>query len=220
MAFFGTPAKTEQVNRFTPQQMQQQAGVGQLGYQGLQNTPLDFNPIRQRIMREFETKTVPGLLERLNAFQGPNVQNSSALGGQLIGGLENLGGTLAAQESQYNLQKFNQLLNAFQQGQQPQFDIIQHAAQPGFLDMLLGGSASALPYAANSLSAGSGNKLRSLLSSLGGGSTQSSVSPVGSPVSGMQGSTNPSLSFPNQPFNSRNLYQATSAFPMGMPNFF
>jgi len=224
--FTGSSGRTEQVNRFNPQQMQQQAAAGQLGLQGIQNTSMDFNKVRPRIMREFQTNTVPGLLERLQGFQGAGVGNSSALGQQLGGALENLGENLYGQEQQFNLQKFQNLLQAFQQGQQSPWDTIQHAAQPGLLNYLAGGAGQALGSAAM----GGGNPmsmLSSLLSMFGGGNkTQSSTGGSmggGAPVSNMGGSTQPySPGFSQQApgFNARSLYRATSAFPMGMQNFF
>lgn len=136
---FGTDAKTQQLSTKTPQQLGWLNQSGQQASQGLANTNLDYAPIKQEIMRKFQTETVPGLLEQLQGMAGNGSRGGSALGAQLGGSLENLGSILGSQESQYNLQKHQALLQQLGLASSPQFENLQFNAQPGLLQGLAGG---------------------------------------------------------------------------------
>jgi hypothetical protein len=209
--FFGTSDKQGQMNRFNPQQMQQQAAAGQLGLQGLQNTSMDFDKVRPRIMREFQTQTIPGLLERLQGMGGEGGLRSGGLGEQLGGAFENLGENLYGQEQQFNLQKFQNLLQAFQQGQQSPWDNYYQPGSPGLLHFLAGGAGQALPGLMSGASGNIGPALKSLLSMFGGNQTQTSAGPADSLM--QQSTTQPGFAQAQPGFNAKGLYQAAGQFP-------
>jgi len=163
---FGQPARTEQISRFTPQQTQMLNRGGAYGMQGLQNLApqyqqlmqgLDFNPIEQNAMRQFQQQTVPGLAERFSSMGSGGAQGSSAFAQSLGGAGADLSSQLGALGAQYGLQRGQlggQLLgqqgnifgNLANMGMQPQFDTMQYGAQPGLLQSLLGGMAPGAGY--------------------------------------------------------------------------
>jgi hypothetical protein len=146
--FLGSNPRTEQISRFKPQQISIMDQLGQRASQGLKNLNLGFSPIRENEYKQFQTRTVPGLLERLQFSGGAGTGNSSALGEQLGGAAQDLHGQLAAQEAQYNLAHQNALMNQLNMALQPQYDTVQHSAQPGLAQYLMQGLGAALPVAA------------------------------------------------------------------------
>lgn len=160
---FGTPATTQQIQRFTPEQQQLMNQVGQQSFKGLQGTNLDYAPIAERLKKEYTSQTLPNLLARFQAGMGSSDPFSgSPLGSILQGGEADLAERLAAGESGYNLNKYNTLLGGLNVGLQPQFESARFAAQPGLAQQVGGALGQGLTYAG-------------LLSALGGKETQAST---------------------------------------------
>lgn len=132
--FLGTPSKTEQIQRFNPEQQQAFSQILQQALSGLQNPAAGFEPIAQQARTQFQQQTVPTLAERFTAMGG---QGSSAFRqslGQAASGLEQ---GLAAQGAQFGLQQQGQLQNLLGMGLTPTFETAFQQRQPGFLENLL-----------------------------------------------------------------------------------
>lgn len=142
--FTGTPARTEQFAKFTPQQqaaqnqilqqllalLQQNVG-GQPNYTG-------FEPVEQRARTQFQSQTIPSLAERFTAMGSGGSQRSSAFQGALGSAASGLEQGLAALRAQYGLQQQglqqNNLANLLRGGFQPSFESSYFPRQPGFLE--------------------------------------------------------------------------------------
>lgn len=120
--FKGTPAKTEQIQRYNPQQQAildqiTQMALGQLqdpstGIGGeitqralsqLDNPGAGFDPIAEKARSDYRTKDIPYLAERF-ASMGQGAGRSSGFRAALQGGAQDLDESLAAQRAQYGLQ--------------------------------------------------------------------------------------------------------------------
>jgi len=149
----GTPAQTQQFQRFNPQQQNVLNQLLSQGFSGLQNQQqFDFNPIEQQAKQQFQSDIVPSIAERFTAMgSGPRSSNFAAtLGGAGAG----LAQSLAALKSQIGLQQQGQqqnlLQNLLQLGLTPQFENAYTPEQPGFAESagapILQGLGQALPY--------------------------------------------------------------------------
>jgi len=151
---------TEHIQRFTPEQQQALSQLLQTGLGGL-GEGLDFGPIEEQARTQFEQRTVPSIAERfagLDALGSSGFQQSL---GQAGAGLES---QLAAQKSQFGLQKQGLLQNLLGLGLQPQYETLYQPRQPGFLESVTPGLAGGLGQAIGSLP-----MLLSLLSGRAGG---------------------------------------------------
>lgn len=146
MALFGQPKPVvTQASTFSPQQQALQNSVIQQALQLLpqvaQQKGVNFQPIAQKARTNFYQQTVPGLAERFTALgAGPRYSPGFA---QTLGtagaGLEE---SLAALESQYDLQRQNQLqslLGGLLSGGlgKGSLENIISPSQPGFLESIL-----------------------------------------------------------------------------------
>ena len=114
----GNPARTEQIQRFNPQQ---QSALSQLlgqGLQGLQNVQnpqnfgSQFEPIAKQARSQFAQQTVPSIAERFTSMGSGSALSSPAFASQLGQAGAGLEEGLAAQKAGFGLQ---------QQGQQQSF---------------------------------------------------------------------------------------------------
>lgn len=170
--FLGTPAKTEQVQRFT---QPQQGGINQALQQalaGLQNPQAGFEPIANQARTQFSRQTIPSIMER---FSNLDAQRSSAFGQELGEAGSQLEQALAAMGSQYGLQQQGLLQQLLGLGLTPQFDTVMHQRTPGFLESIgsslsqgLGMGLTGGLGGLSNLSSGSSNFMDSLRSLLGG----------------------------------------------------
>jgi hypothetical protein len=149
-ALFGSPAKTQQFNKFTPQQqnLQNQSIEQAMGLlQGVGQNKFDFAPIEQQARNQFQTQTVPGLAERFTGMG--NNRRSSGFENALSSAGIGLEGNLAALRSQYGLQQQsmqqNLLSSLMGQGLQPSFDTVQQQATPGAFHEIAGLLLKLLP---------------------------------------------------------------------------
>lgn len=106
--FTGTTAKQTQIPKFNQQQQQGLSQSIQKLMAGLQNPGAGFEPFAQKARTQFNTQTVPGILERFESM-GSN-RGSSGLAGQLGASSSGLEESLAALGGQYE-QGQQQLLN-------------------------------------------------------------------------------------------------------------
>jgi hypothetical protein len=135
---YGNPGQDKTFNRFNPQQQQGintilQGALGRLG----QNGQSPFAPIANQARENFQTQTIPSILERFTA-QGAGGGRSGALGQQLGAAGAGLESSLASQESKM-------LMNLLQLGLTPQFENAYIPRDPGFLESGLEGLLKALP---------------------------------------------------------------------------
>jgi len=144
---FGSPARSEQVQKFTDPQQQGISQILQQALSGLQQ-PLGqgFAPIAEQARTQFQQRTLPGIKEQ---FSGSDGQRSSAFAqtlGQAGAGLEQ---GLAAQQAQFGLQQQGLLQQLLGQGLTPQFENLQFERDPGFLQgiatLFAGGASEAVP---------------------------------------------------------------------------
>lgn len=156
----GTPGRTEQFQRFTPQQqgLQGQAITSiqdilrmlQPGSQGGQGQ-FDFSPIAQEARTQFQTQTAPSIAERFAAIGGSGTRGSSGLNSALSGAGANLEQGLASLQSKYGLAQQgqqNQLLQLLLSlAGQPSFESAYFPSRPGFLQ----GAASGIGQGLGSL---------------------------------------------------------------------
>ena len=125
----GSPAQTQQLARFLPQQQQGLLQALDLGLAGLQQNRFNFDPIAQVARTQFSTQTVPSILEQ---FTGAGGSRSSALQGALASAGSGLEQQLAAMRSNYGLQQQSQLLDLLRTGLTPSFENIYIPATGGF----------------------------------------------------------------------------------------
>ena len=132
---FGTPERTQQFQRFTPQQQsfQNQSTTGASSLlQRLLSPQGGFSPIAQEARNQFQTQTVPGLAERFTAFQGgQGGQRSSAFQGALGNAGANLERGLASDSTRFN-QNLLSMLSGI--SQQPSFENLFRPREAGFLE--------------------------------------------------------------------------------------
>ena len=152
--FGGTPAQTQQFQRFTPQQqdaLNQILGQATSGLQTL-NQPFDTSPIEQQARNQFKTDTIPSIAERFTAMgSGPRSSNYAPA---LAAAGSNLEQSLAALRANVGLQQRGQqqgfLQNLLGLGLTPQFENAYIPRQQGFAESaggpLLQGLAQSLPY--------------------------------------------------------------------------
>jgi len=149
----GTPAQTQQFQRFNPQQQNVLNQLLSQGFSGLQNQQqFDFAPIEQQAKTGFYSDVVPTIAERFTAMgSGPRSSNFASALGSAGAGLQQ---SLAALRSQIGLQQQGQqqnlLQNLLQLGLTPQFENAYTPAQPGFAESagapILQALGQSLPY--------------------------------------------------------------------------
>ena len=111
--------------------------------QGLGQNQSNFGDIANQARSNFSQQTVPSIAERFTSM-GAGGGRSSAFGHQLGQAGANLETGLAGQQSQHNMQQFQQLLQLLGIGLQPQFENTYSAGKEGFgqqaLQQLIGQS--------------------------------------------------------------------------------
>jgi len=122
-------AETKQLPTLSPQQISAQNQALQTVMGGLRGEqgPYGFAPIEARARRLFETRTVPGLMER---FGGGDTSLSSGARAALLGSGREFEEGLAAQHGQYNLQRLGALTNLLHTGLSPQFQTMYIPEHP------------------------------------------------------------------------------------------
>ncbi len=141
----GAPARTEQLQRFNPQQQNALSQLLSQGLQGIQpqNSGAGFEPIAKQARTQFQEQTVPGLAERFTSM-GNGALSSPAFASQLGQAGAGLEQGLAAQQAQYGLQQQGLSQNLLGLGLTPQFENIYQQRQPGFLESAGGSALQAL----------------------------------------------------------------------------
>ena len=117
---FGDPAKTQQFQRFTPEQ---QSIMDQLMQQGAEN--MDFSGVEGLAKKRFEEDTIPSIAERFTSMGSGGAQRSSAFESSLGRAGSDLEAQLAALKPQFGAQQL-------QMGLQPRFDTGFSSATSGF----------------------------------------------------------------------------------------
>jgi hypothetical protein len=124
--------------QYFPNQQRFQDWALQAGQQGLQNTPLDFGPLKERYLKEFSEQTLPGILESYGA--GRMTGERSSAFPQILGRAQSdLATNLGGLETQYNLAKHGLLQNLASLGNQPRVQSVYQQPGPGFGTSLASG---------------------------------------------------------------------------------
>lgn len=139
---FGTPSRTEQLQRFNPQQQQAFSQLLQNALSGMQNNDFSFAPLETKARQGFKQQTVPSIAERFTSMGG---QRSSAFGQQLGQAASGLETNLAALGSQHGMQQQQILMNLLGLGLTPQFENVYHPEQQGFAQTGLAALIKILP---------------------------------------------------------------------------
>lgn len=140
----GRDEKTQQFQRFTPQQQElQQQQIGgvseqlpqmfQYLQQILSNDPDLMRQFQAPSRRAFEEQTIPTIAER---FTGMGAQKSSAFGQQLGQAGVRLEEGLAAQQGNLKGKAAAQLQQLLKGGMESQFDTLHTEGGSGFIDKL------------------------------------------------------------------------------------
>ena len=148
---FGKGERTDQFNRFSPQQQgvqnQLQEGVGQnLGgafdflQKLLSGDPEMLKEFEAPARRSFQEQTLPGIAERFTGEFGEGANRSNAVGQQLGQAGAGLEENLSAQRGQLGMQGISQLLALLSQGQSSEFENVLRPGTGG----LFGGAAQGI----------------------------------------------------------------------------
>ena len=122
-ALVGSPSKTEQIPRFTPEQMAQQNELGQMAMQGLKGAQFNMNPVEQRLRRLYSEQEVPTIANR---FLAGKAGNSSDYQNALRGGGLDLEERIGMAQNAFNQQQFQNALQLLPYTQQQQFESLYH----------------------------------------------------------------------------------------------
>lgn len=153
MAFWdfltGSKDKTQQIQRFNPQQQQALSQLLSMGLGGLQNLQqFNFEPIAQQAREQFQQQTLPSIAERFNSMGGGRLSSPSFAQqvGQSAGNFQT---GLAALESQYKLQQQglqqDLLKNLLNFGLSPQVDSIFRPGGSGLFGQVAQGAGASIP---------------------------------------------------------------------------
>lgn len=134
--FGGTPARTEQVQRYNPQQQQLLDQISQMAMGELGDPGAGFDPIAEKARSDYQTKGIPYLSERF-ASMGQGAGRSSGFRAALQSGEQDLDESLAAQRAQYGLQNRGLIQQLLGMGLGQRFDSIYQPSQKGFLQSSL-----------------------------------------------------------------------------------
>jgi hypothetical protein len=154
----GTPAGWEQVQNFTPDQINILNQLLQGGFNQTQNPTQGFQPIAQEAQRQFAQEVVPGLAERFTSMggYGTGALSSPAFAGQLGSAGAGLQSMLAAQQAQYGQRNQQLGLQQAALGLQPQFQNSYVPATGGLVGGLFDLAKGIAPSAAYGYAAGAG----------------------------------------------------------------
>lgn len=147
---FGKGEKTEQFQKFTPQQQdifgQLLGGAGQQLPQAFEflssilgQDPEAISKFEAPTRRAFEEQTIPSIAER---FTGAGAQKSSAFGQQLGKAGKDLEEGLAAQRGNMSFQALSQLMSLLGTGLTPQFENVFRPATGGVFGDLAGSAGN------------------------------------------------------------------------------
>ena len=117
--------------------------------QGLSQNQSNFGDIANQARANFNEQTIPSIAERFTSLGAGNGR-SSAFGNQLGSAAANFETGLAGQQSQHNMQQFQQLLQLLGIGLTPQFENTYSAGKEGFgqqaLQQLIGQAGQAAKF--------------------------------------------------------------------------
>jgi len=162
--FKSTPEKFQGVSRFTPEQQPAFSEILQMALGGLRDPQAGFEPIAQRARSQFETQTLPSLIEQFTAGT-PSGERSSAFQGMLSGAGTDLEERLASMQSQYGQRQQGLSQNLLGMGLTPQFDTTYQPSQQSGLTNFL----------SSYLAGGGGEQIGNMASSYFGGSKTGGV---------------------------------------------
>ena len=131
----GRAGGLQKVPRYSGDQERAFNSLLRQGLEGIQNPTAGFEPYAQRARQNFQSQTVPSLLERFSAGTG-GALSSPSLASQLGAAGSQLESNLATGAADYGLQNRQQLMQLLQLGLSPQFDYQQTPEQAGALSSM------------------------------------------------------------------------------------
>ena len=134
--FGGTKARTEQIQKYNPEQQQLMDWISQYAKGELQDPTTGFDPIANKAREDYRTQEIPYLSERF-ASMGQGAGRSSGFRAALQSGSQGLDTNLAAQRAQYGLQNRSLIQQLLGMGLGQRFDSIYQPSKPGFLESSL-----------------------------------------------------------------------------------
>ena len=147
--FWGQPAHVLQTPLFANEQGSGFQQALRQALQGLSQNNSNFGDIANQARANFNEQTIPSIAERFTSLGAGNGR-SSAFGNQLGSAAANFETGLAGQQSQHNMQQFQQLLQLLGIGLTPQFENTYSAGKEGFgqqaLQQLIGQAGQAAKF--------------------------------------------------------------------------
>jgi hypothetical protein len=126
--FGGKKAFNEQSPLYTPDIMNLKSRMAPELYDQIMGEQFSFDPIAQNARRQFQSDTLPSLMNRFNLG---NNRGSSQLMGQLGSAGSGLESQLAAMRQQFGQQRQGILSSLMGPAMSPSFETVKHARTPG-----------------------------------------------------------------------------------------
>jgi hypothetical protein len=139
---FGKGESQQQVPMFSPEIMGLKNQMAPNIWQQLMGDQFDFAPIENQARQGFQSKTVPGLMNRFN--MGDN-RSSSAQFGALGSAGAGLDSQLASMRQHYGLQRQNLLSTLMGHSMSPSFETNMRPRQAGGMEQGIGAIMQLLP---------------------------------------------------------------------------
>lgn len=135
----GQPARLEQVERYSPEQLSAQKQILQSALQGISQPYAGFEPIEQRARSQFMQQTVPTLSERFTSLggYGTGALSSPVFASQLGSAGAGLEEGLAALRAQYGLQQRGLAQGLLPYGLQPRYENLFMGGQSGLAQEII-----------------------------------------------------------------------------------
>ena len=140
---FGKKERTQQVPLFSPEIMGLKNRMGPEIYSQLMGSQYDFGPIEQLTRQNFQSQTIPTIMERFNL--GGN-RGSGGLNAALAAAGTNLDQQLAAMRQNYNVQRQGLLASLMGPALSPSFENVGRPRQQGGMEQGMQAVLKMLPY--------------------------------------------------------------------------
>ena len=140
--FWGKKAQTNQVPLYGQQTMNMMSGLPSQLISQLMGDQFDFGPIEDLARQNFQSKTIPSLMNRFN--MGGN-RGSGAEQGALAAAGSGLDAQLAAMRQGYGRQRQEMLAGLFGQSLRPTFENVRSPEKAGAGDQMMQAIMTALP---------------------------------------------------------------------------
>ena len=140
---FGKKERVQQNPLFSPEIMNLKNRMGPEIYSQLMGNNFDFGPIEQLSRQNFQSKTMPSIMERFN-FAGN--RGSGGLNAALTSAGTDLDSQLAAMRQNYNLKRQGLLASLMGPALSPSFENVGRPRQAGGMEQGMDAMVKMLPY--------------------------------------------------------------------------